>query len=696
MTSGCQVAVGAALALGLLTLSAPVSAEGSGGVSAARPDYGKLALRGDGMAQDSFSLALQAAARLLGRETDYATIAAMTTNAFSPAVNPEEECTSWWHVDGRLSTAADLQPLAARLGLRICRLPLPDSPGSAQPEVVQTVRQAMEAGSVIVVEDGWQWQGGPHGWVPWAWAGIITDARPDGALLGACLNGERDNPLADMGRMWAVSVGEPAAASRRGDLATLRQAVERLRGTGRFAPSDSRVYGLEAMDLWIKQMEVVPGFCRPCQEKAQRGWTDAVDNAVAIRDRSAVAASYLRGIAPTVSLAGRPYLESAAKHYERIGQLLAPTLTGDGSERYEQFVGVFARQKAHAEGVLRPVRAELSAAADDMAKALASPLSDALLVPGVPAGKGDGNEFARGLEVLLNHTGTPADYDTLMGDLGVAFMLQASDQAPRYGGALDVGWWPLDPACVPTYLDFVSRVVGQRIDFVALAPGSPEALPQAFREQILARAKASLQRGEPFLENYDFWTVVTGCDDGEPPLLGFCPAGKSPTPERLLAYGSAFAFLGEPMPMVDRHAADREALRHAVALGRDEVQMPWGFVTGQKAFTLWAQTLRDTEHLGEAGWHWNTVRHLTLNRASAIAYLRAMAARQPASAPHLKAAAARYEQTLARLREADLSEAALMSSAGREKLAALAEEIARVEADAVGELGKAVAAMPAR
>ena len=49
------VVLAVALVAGLLGLSVPVGAEGSGGASAARPDHGKLVLPGDGMAQDSFS-----------------------------------------------------------------------------------------------------------------------------------------------------------------------------------------------------------------------------------------------------------------------------------------------------------------------------------------------------------------------------------------------------------------------------------------------------------------------------------------------------------------------------------------------------------------------------------------------------------------------------------------------------------------
>ena len=694
MPPGRGMLLGMAIAAGLLA-SVPAEAGASGADAGIRPDYARLRLRGDGMAQDSFSLALQAAARLVGREVDYETIAAMTTNAFSPAINPGEDCMSWWHVDGYLSAAADLQPLAGRMGLRIAPLALPA--GRAPAAVAQAVRQAREAGSAVVAEGGWQATGGPHGFVPWGWAGLITEVKFDDTLLGACLNGQRDNPLAELrGGMWVISAGEPTAASGNDDLATLRQVVARLRGAGRFARSTAGLYGLEAMDLWITRMEEAPGFCVPCQQKAQRGWSDAADNALALRERASVAASYLRRIAPILSSAGRAHLESAAKHYDRIAALLAPALTGEGGEKYEQFVGDLAKQRTHARAVLRPVRVELAAVADDLEQALARPLPGAVLVPRVPASKGDGNWFARGLEVLLAHAGTPVDYDTLMGDLGLAFVLQASDQAPRYGGALDVGWWPLEPACALTYLDFVSRAVGRRIESVNLAPASDADLPRLFREKVLPRAEAALKSGTPFLADHDFWKVVTGCDGGEPPLLGFCPCAKNIGLERFQSYAWAFAFLGETAPTLGRRAVDQEALLHAVALGRDQAAMPGGYVTGQKAFALWAQTLRDSDHLGEARWHWNTVGHLTFNRTSAVAYLHAMAARQPAAAPHLKAAAVCYQQTLARLKEADLSEAALMSAAGRERLAARVGEIARGEADAVGELEKAVAAMPAR
>jgi hypothetical protein len=336
-----------------------------------------------------------------------------------------------------------------------------------------------------------------------------------------------------------------------------------------------------------------------------------------------------------------------------------------------------------------------TAADENAVKAPAPPGADAILLHGVPAAKGDGNEFARGLEVLLTFAGDSVDYDTLMGDLGFAFTLQASDQVPRYNGALDVGWWPLDPACVPTYFDFVGRTVGRRLEYMQLGVVPEADLPKVYREKAQPRVEAALRAGSSLLAIDCCWKAVTGCDQGEPPLLGVAGWVKGEKQIRFPSYPWAFTFLGDAVPKLDRADADREALQHAVALGRDEVTMPGGFVTGQKAYVLWEQTLRDTEHMGEARWHWNTVGHLTQNRTSAVAYLRAMAARQPAAAPHLLAAVAAYEQTLAQLKAADLSDEALMSKEGREKVAVMAEGVARSEADAAKELEQAMGAIAA-
>ena len=51
-------------------------------------------LKGNGHTQDSFSLIVHEAARLLAVETDYETIHALSGNAFAPAINTGENC-SW-------------------------------------------------------------------------------------------------------------------------------------------------------------------------------------------------------------------------------------------------------------------------------------------------------------------------------------------------------------------------------------------------------------------------------------------------------------------------------------------------------------------------------------------------------------------------------------------------------------------------
>jgi len=92
--------------------------------------------------------------------------------------------------------------------------------------------------------------------------------------------------------------------------------------------------------------------------------------AQAVSGGAQVAARYLRKISPDFPSAARPHLEATAQHYDRIGALLRPALTGEGGEKYGHFIGDLAKQKAHGQNVLRPVKAELAAVADDMEKAL--------------------------------------------------------------------------------------------------------------------------------------------------------------------------------------------------------------------------------------------------------------------------------------------------------------------------------------
>ncbi|MCE5240263.1 hypothetical protein LLH23_17505 [bacterium] len=674
------------------------------GALAAPLDYSQLTLRGNGHVQDHFSLAVQAAARLLGRDLDYETLYVLSGNAFAPCVDPGESCTSWWMTATGRDVSVDL--VARRLGLQFRRLatpgraaapPMPPA-GPAREAwmrdywrkpAVPLIREAQARGEVVLTGREWPVRG-PHGFMPWCWWGVIVSAADDGTILGAGLNGFRDNPLDGVDDMLALSLGAPALSPEQADFEVLCRAVSRIHGNATpYHPGARTVYGLAAVDRWIERMGQVP-FCADCKEQSA---SCAHDTARPMLEGAQVAARYLRRLAAGATSGAQGHLAAAAGCYERIAALLRPAVRGDGGEAYAAFIGDLGKQQAHVAEVLRPARTALAQAAEEMAAALAATAPKTVSLSDIPPGQGDGNGCGRGLQVLLAREGVAADYDTLMGDLGLAFITQASDQAAHYDGAVDVGWWPLEPACSRAYLPFVSQVVGRRLEaWDGLASWQPNL---AKNEDVIAQVRVAhtLAAGRPVLVNHDFWKVVTATDQDPQPLLGFCPCTPKTTPERLPGPAWEFVAVGEPVPQLDRKEADLEALRHAVALGRDHVAMPGGYVTGQKAYALWAAALRDLAHLGQARWHSNMVLHLGLNRHSAPVYLEQMAARHPgARATHLLAAAELYRQSLRCLATADTSQAAMTSPAGRETLARLVEEMAALEARAVGELEAALAA----
>ena len=212
-------------------------------------------------------------------------------------------------------------------------------------------------------------------------------------LLGACLNGTRDNPLSELrGGLWAMSAGSSAEPPREADLATLRQAVARIRGTGRFAEQGPGVYGLEAMDLWIRQMEEVPGFCGPCQGREKRGWSDALDNGVAMRERALVAAAYLRRLAPSLSPAARGEPGVGGEALRSHGGPAEAHGDGRGGREVRAVRGDLAKQKAHSQAVLRPIREELGAVGRaTWTRRSRGRCRRRCCCADVPAGKGDGH-----------------------------------------------------------------------------------------------------------------------------------------------------------------------------------------------------------------------------------------------------------------------------------------------------------------
>lgn len=361
----------------LLTLSAL-----SVSICAAEPatpaDLARLELKGDGMTEDSVALAVAAAARVLGcPAVDGKHIWYLSGNAFAPVINRGEDCTSWWHVESHWGDRG-LANAAAALGLVAERMALPASTvDGADVEAARRQRQAcvpllkeaMEGGAVLVSLGGWE-ASAPHGFVPWGWAGIITEVRDDGTLLGACLNGRRDNPLREPATVWALRRGTAPAPALDTQRDALRLGVARIRAEAPFAAEARTCFGLAAMDAWILQMRSVPGFCPGCQEREQKGWTDALDNSRWLDAAAQVAAAGLRTSADAFPEASRAHVLAAAARYDRVHALLEPTRGAPGMDSFRASCGDLGQQQAFAESVLRPTRAELVLAAADMETAL--------------------------------------------------------------------------------------------------------------------------------------------------------------------------------------------------------------------------------------------------------------------------------------------------------------------------------------
>jgi len=332
-------------------------------------------------------------------------------------------------------------------------------------------------------------------------------------------------------------------------------------------------------------------------------------------------------------------------------------------------------------------------------------------IEGVPRGEGKRRDrFGQGIAMMLRCAGEPTDYETVMGDSGMAFVMQASEVTPLIGpdgkkvgdapkdlgkvvGRRDVGWWPLATECAPTYVEFVGRAAGREMRVLGgpVYPG-PEGLATRY-EKLHSRIVASIDQGLPVVVNDCFWSVAVGYDRGDPPLWSFCPAGGPKGDAARMGNRPWIAIVvGDKIQRMDRRLADREALRHAVALAHDAVKMPSDYLTGQRAYALWATELRQMDPPGQARWHANVVGNLSVRRRAAVAYLEAMSHRhEEPTRGHLRRAIERYAETLDLLKTADTSRKAMASADGREALAKLAELLAAIEAEAASQLEQAAA-----
>jgi hypothetical protein len=347
---------------------------------AARLRRAELELKGNGWVQETFSLSLVAVARSFAMEASYEEVCARSGQAFAPAIDFVNSCKDLLQCQGWLGHLCLMDAAAGSLGLEIEPLGFPAFEGdprdaaaqaSHHEACAQVIARALAAGDAVITSGGWEYQGARFV-EPW-WAGIIAEVRADGTVVGAHLNGGAGCEVADIspGEAFVVRPGADGVDLTAVHRRMLREAVARIRSQGDYSRGQFCVFGLDAMDEWMRIMREDEGFCPVCQQRDGNGWVAAVRNAEAVTDRCSVAAAYLRRIAPDFAPSAAEHLEAAAAHYDRMMELLTPALTGRGGEHYRDFVGDLVEQRAHADRVLAVVKDELAAAADDIEGALA-------------------------------------------------------------------------------------------------------------------------------------------------------------------------------------------------------------------------------------------------------------------------------------------------------------------------------------
>ncbi len=315
---------------------------------------------------ESFSVVMVAAAKRLGLQTDYDTVQAISGNPFAPAIHPEEPAThAWtWSNGVTLQKAAGLETICRAIGMKATPLrrthEIENQVGDSMTTSASIVREAMNDGSVVICPGEWV-ADGPHGFVGWSLWGILTEAREDGTILGACMNGFNDNPIAKTcygGMAWAL---QPASITLSdGELLqhVLTSALHRIRGDAEpFERTNAHAFGLDAMGVWIEQMRTVP-FDPDNPSETHYG---AINTAWQTYDGARIVSAFLREYPSNPQV--RSMLSDVAECYARIHELLHPALTGEGGETYEQFMDDLTRQEAHANQVLRPVATQLEKAA---------------------------------------------------------------------------------------------------------------------------------------------------------------------------------------------------------------------------------------------------------------------------------------------------------------------------------------------
>ena len=325
----------------------------------------------------------------------------------------------------------------------------------------------------------------------------------------------------------------------------------------------------------------------------------------------------------------------------------------------------------------------------------------ALHLPDPPAAvRPEVNRFPSAYHLALSCCGIPCDYDTVAGDSGLAFIIQA-DSLHAINGAkrpdeLNIGYWPVDQWGALLRLDFLGRVYGRQFIFIREREeeyGRDEA--EHFRRYFQQPIVESLQAGRPVLALEHDMYVVTRFDNGNPPLLGQIACAVEREVKRVSRYPWSLVVLGEPVEKIDRLRADAEAIDFAIRLHHDDYGSPMpGKSSGKASFTLWSPLIRNADICGPWFYHANVVNHLRNARSSAVPYLRQMAARHDRKAAEpLRAAAEVHQRVVTKLKGADVSEQAFANTVGREALADIVDEVAALEAHAATYLDQARQAM---
>jgi hypothetical protein len=316
----------------------------------------------------------------------------------------------------------------------------------------------------------------------------------------------------------------------------------------------------------------------------------------------------------------------------------------------------------------------------------------AFILPNCPVGHRESSRFASAFSMALSYLGAPADYVSIVGDSGLAFILQADASHTPYdrgGRQLDIGWWPNDPWGAALRLDFLRDVYGFSFHQLSMDLPAFRADPALhYRTHHEAAVLESLRAGYPVIASAPDVSLAVGFDTGTPPLLGQLACIDTPQVNRLEKYPWLAIVLVESGEPIDRREADREALGFAVGLGRDQVDLSHlpGKSGGARSWRLWAEQLADADLCGPSFYHANVVGNLKQNRAGAAAYLRAMATRYGSPVREsLLRAASRYDDVLARLQAADVGD--------RESLIGVIESSSALELQAQDAMAEAAAAI---